>query len=307
MSTLAKRRIVDPVLTNIARGYTNASLVGTELFPIVEVDKEGGKIPQFTKEAFKIYNTERAIRSRSNRINLELHTSIDFLLNEHDLEYPMDYREIAENATPLKIHATNVVSDGIALRLEKLIADLCQNLSSFPTGNKVTLGAGSKFDDDTSNPFLVFDTALEAVRSKIGKRPNVCIIGAQSFKALKNHAKVLERIKYTERAVITVEILRQLFGFEKMLIGDAVYSSDTGTFTDMWNDNAILAYIPSASNQVSRSYYEPSFAYTLRKKGMPIIDTYEENSKVEIVRSTDIFIPKIVGSEAGYLINDTNT
>ncbi len=104
-----------------------------------------------------------------------------------------------------------------------------------------------------------------------------------------------------------MEILRQLFGFEKMLIGDAVYSSDTGTFTDMWNDNAILAYIPSASNQVSRSYYEPSFAYTLRKKGMPIIDTYEENSKVEIVRSTDIFIPKIVGSEAGYLINDTNT
>ncbi len=153
MSTLAKRRIVDPVLTNIARGYTNASLVGTELFPIVEVDKEGGKIPQFTKEAFKIYNTERAIRSRSNRINPELHTSIDFLLTEHDLEYPMDYREIEENATPLKIHATNVVSDGIALRLEKLIADLCQNLSSFPTGNKVTLGAGSKFDDDTSNPF----------------------------------------------------------------------------------------------------------------------------------------------------------
>jgi hypothetical protein len=29
-------------------------------FPFVPVDKEGGKIPKFGKEAFKIYNTERA-------------------------------------------------------------------------------------------------------------------------------------------------------------------------------------------------------------------------------------------------------
>jgi len=33
---------------------------------------------------------------------------------------------------------------------------------------------------------------------------------------------------------------------------------------------------------------------------------FEEAGKVQIVRNTDIFIPKVVGSEAGYLINDTN-
>ncbi len=38
----------------------------------------------------------------------------------------------------------------------------------------------------------------------------------------------------------------------------------------------------------------------------PLIDVYDENGKVEIVRNTDIFIPKVVGAEAGYLINDTN-
>lgn len=46
--------------------------------------------------------------------------------------------------------------------------------------------------------------------------------------------------------------------------------------------------------------------YTLRKKNNPMIDTYSEAGKVQIVRNTDIFIPKIVGSDAGYLINDTN-
>ncbi len=128
MGTLSNKRVVDPVLTNIARGYNNAALIGTMLFPVVSVDKEGGKIPQFTKEAFKIYNTERAIRAKSNRISPEGRTSVDFVLDEHDLEYPMDYREIDEDVTPLKIYATQVVTDGIGLRLEKLIADLSQNL-----------------------------------------------------------------------------------------------------------------------------------------------------------------------------------
>ena len=33
MGTLANRRIVDPVLTNIARGYNNAALIGTKSLP----------------------------------------------------------------------------------------------------------------------------------------------------------------------------------------------------------------------------------------------------------------------------------
>jgi hypothetical protein len=307
MSTLAKRRIIDPVLTELARGYSNSSLVGTNLFPIVEVEKEGGKIPQFTKEAFKIYNTERAIRARSNRISPEIYTSIDFVMAEHDLEYPMDYREVEENITPLKLHAANVVSEGISIRLEKLIADLAQNLSTYPTGNKVTLSAGSKFDEDVSNPFLIIDTALEAVRSKIGKRPNLCLMGAATFKALKNHPKIHDRIKYSERSVVTTEMLAQLFGFDRVLVGDSVYSSDAGIFTDIWGDNLITAYVPQLKDQVDRTYYEPAFAYTLRKKGYPVIDSYEESGKVLILRNTDIFIPKVVGNEAAYLINDTNS
>jgi hypothetical protein len=77
-------------------------------------------------------------------------------------------------------------------------------------------------------------------------------------------------------------------------------------FTDIWSDNVVVAYVPKANTDVPRSYYEPAFGYTLRKKGNPMVDSYTEGGKVEIVRNTDIFIPKVVGSDAGYLINDTN-
>ena len=306
MGTLNNKRIVDPVLTEIARGYNNASMIGTNLFPIVTVSKEGGKIPQFNKEAFKIYNTERAIRAKSNRISPEGRTSIDFVLEEHDLEYPMDYREIDEDVTPLKIYATHVVSDGISLRLEKLIADLAQNLATYPTGNKVTLASTDKFSNTSSDPFSVFDTAKEGIRSKIAKRPNVCVLGAASYKALKNHPAILDRIKYTQHAVITPELLRNLLDFDELYIGDAVYANDSNTFLDIWSDNAVVAYVPKAKTNIPRSYFEPAFAYTLRKKANPLVDTYDEAGKVQIVRNTDIFIPKVVGAEAGYLINDTN-
>ena len=306
MSTI-KNRLVDPVLTQLARGYNNASLIGAKLFPVVNVDKEGGKIPQFSKEAFKIYNTERAVRAQSNVISPEGKTTIDYALTEHDLSYPMDYREVDEDITPLKIHATEVVTDGISLRLEKLIADICQALATFPAGNKVTVGAGDKFDDSASDPFAIFDTAKEGIRAKIAKRPNVCVLGASSYNALKNHPAILDRIKYTVNSVMTPELLRQLLDFDQLYVGDSVYSDDDGNFIDIWSDNVVVAYVPAKKTNAERSYYEPAFAYTLRKKGNPVVDTYDKDGKVQYVRNTDIFVPKVVGAEAGYLINDTNT
>ena len=80
MGRMQDLRIVDPVLTNLARGYSNAAFAGTVLFPVVNVNKEAGKIPLFGKEAFTIYNTERALRAKSNKIpvetTLQLHAEI---------------------------------------------------------------------------------------------------------------------------------------------------------------------------------------------------------------------------------------
>ena len=306
MSTLKKKRVVDQVLTNIARGYHNASHVALYLFPEVTVSKEGGKIPEFTKESFKIYNTERAIRAKSNRINPENRNEIDYVLTEHDLEYPIDYREQAEDILPSRLHATTVVTDGISLRLEKLAADVVQDLTTYPTGNKVTLASADKFTNTSSNPFTVFETAKEAIRAKIAQRPNVCVIGASAYSALKEHPAVLDRIKYTQSAVITKDLLKQLLDFDQLYVGDSVYADDSGSFKDIWSDNVIIAYVPETNSNIPRSFYEPAFGYTLRKKTNPIVDTYTEGGKVEIIRNTDIFVSKVVGSDAGYLINDTN-
>ena len=304
MGRLSNLRVVDPVLTSLATGYTNEQFVGDQLMPFVLVDKEGGKIPLFGKEHFKVYSTERALRAKSNRINPEDIGSVDVAMDEHDLEYPIDYREDAESAFPLQARATNTVVEGIRLRHEVMVADMVQNPANYAVGNKIALSGASRFTDATSDPEGVVSDAKAAVRAKIVKEPNTMVIGYSTWRVLKRHPKLKAILSDTRSRLVQLADLREIFEIENIVIGRAVKASDAGVTTDIWGDNMVLAYVPKASGD--RSPYEPSFGYTLRKKGNPVVDTRTEDGKIELIRNTDIFRPFLLGADAGYLISDTN-
>ena len=308
MGRLGKLRVVDPVLTNLAIGYTNAQFVGSVLMPFVYLDKEGGKIPLFGKEHFKLYNTERALRAKSNRVNPEDIGSVDVAMDEHDLEYPIDYREDAESAFPLQARATNTVTEGIRLRHEKMVADIAQNPANYPVGNKLALSGGSCFDVTTSDPEGVVSDAKAAVRAKIVKEPNTMVLGYDTWRLLKKHPQLKAILSDTRPRLVQLNDLREIFEIDNIVVGRAVMASDSGVTSDIWGDTMVLAYVPDNggdSSGVQRSPYEPSFGYTLRKKGNPVVDTRTEDGKIELVRNTDIFRPFLLGAEAGYLVSNT--
>lgn len=308
MGRLSKLRVVDPVLSALAIGYSNAAFVGDQLLPFVTLDKEGGKIPRFGKEAFTIYQTERALRAKSNRINPEDVDGIDISLDEHDLEYPIDYREDAEAAFPLQAHATNRVVEGIRLRHEAMVASMTQNANNYPAGNKIALSGTDVFTDANSDPEGVVDDAKAAVRNKVVKEPNTMVIGYKSWRAMKRHPKLKAILSDTRSRLVQLADLREIFEIENIVVGKGVYRTDAGVVTDLWGGTLVLAYVPTAAPAAAgdapvRSAYEPSFGYTLRKKGNPVVDTRTEDGKLEIIRNTDIFRPYMLGAEAGYLVS----
>lgn len=308
MGRLSKLRVVDPVLSALATGYSNAAFVGDQLLPFVTLDKEGGKIPRFGKEAFTIYQTERALRAKSNRINPEDVDGIDISLDEHDLEYPIDYREDAEAAFPLQAHATNRVVEGIRLRHEAMVASMTQNPNNYPTGNKIALSGTSVFTHADSDPEGVVDDAKAAVRDKVVKEPNTMVIGYKSWRAMKRHPKLKAILSDTRSRLVQLADLREIFEIENIVVGKGIYRTDAGVATDLWGGTLVLAYVPTAAPAAAgdapvRSAYEPSFGYTLRKKGNPVVDTRTEDGKLEIIRNTDIFRPYMLGAEAGYLVS----
>lgn len=306
MTRLANLRQVDPVLTNLATGYTNSELVGHYLFPVAPAEKEAGKIPTFGPESFKMHNTARALRAGSNRLQPDDIGSMDFVLEEHDLEYPIDYREGEEAAFPIRAHATDVVTSSIALALEHQQAQLAQNENNYHTDNKITLSGTAQFTHKDSDPEGVIDDAKAAVRNKIVREPNTMIIGYDTFRALKRHPKLRAILSTNKNRLVKLQELKEIFQIENIYVGGAKFADQQGNFGDIWNDNVVLAYVPTVASSQERSIYSPSYGYTFRKRGMPQVDTRVENGKVELIRNTDIVRPYLVGNVAGYLIKDTN-
>jgi hypothetical protein len=307
MPKLTDVRVVDPVLTTLALGYSNNEMVAEALFPIVTVNKEAGKVPKFGKDAFRLYNTLRALRAKSNRLEPGTEPPLSFACEEHDLEYPIDYREAAEALYNLRKIGALTVQDAIMLIREYMAATKAQDLANYSASNKVVLSGEDQFTDKVnSDPIGVVEDGKEGVSSKIGKEPNTMVIGPATLKSLKQHPQLIEKIKYSMKGVITIALLKEIFEIENLVVGKAVYADDDDAFQKIWGDNMILAYVPKKKTGAARSVYEPSYGYTFRLKKHPSVDRRMEGGKVELIRNTDNFDLKIVGADAGYLISDTN-
>ncbi|TGY49592.1 inorganic pyrophosphatase [Rodentibacter caecimuris] len=295
-------RVQDPVLTNLAQGYHNLELVCETLMPVVEIDKEAGKIPQFGRLAFRLPSTVRNLRGSSNRLDPEDITAIDVALEEHDVEYAIDYREENEAIFSLRQFALNTTQDVIALGREKEVATLALDETKYDAGNKITLSGSSKITDKSADIFGMFDTGIRAVKRAIGRKPNVCVIAGDVWAALKEHPAVIEKLKYSQVAIITPEVFAKLIGIDTVKIGEAVYE-ESNQLKDIWSDAIVLAYVAPRSTERKGTVYEPSYGYTVRRQKGLFVDTYKENGgKIEVIRTTDIHKPHLVGASAGYLI-----
>ena len=295
-------RVQDPVLTNLAQGYHNLELVSEVLMPTVEIDKEAGKIPKFGRLAFRLPSTVRNLRGTSNRLDPEDITAIDVALEEHDVEYAIDYREENEAIFSLRQFALNTTQDVIALGREKEVATLALDESKYDSGNKVTLSGTSKITSKQADIFAMFDTGIRSVKRAIGRKPNVCVIAGDVWAALKEHPAVIEKLKYSQVAIVTPEVFAKLIGIDTVKIGEAVYE-ESSQLKDIWSDAIVLAYVAPRSAERKGTVYEPSYGYTVRRQGGLFVDTYKENGgKLEVIRTTDIHKPHLLGASAGYLI-----
>ncbi len=302
--TLAQARVIDPILTTVAQGYRNANFIGSALFPAVPVDQRGGKIVAFGKEDFMIYRTARAPGTNTPRVQFG-YSSTPYALEQHALEGQVPFEQMQDARQVPGIDqgqlAVRKVQNIIGLRLEKAQADLATTAANYPTGNKTTLSGTAQWSDYTnSNPSANIETAKEVIRSKIGLRANVVELGAAVFSVLKQHPAILDRIKYTGRDVVTTELLAALWGVDRVVVGDAVYASDAGVFSDVWGKFVVVAYTDITGLM---DMGVPTFGYSYQLRGYPVVERpYEDrNAKSWIYPVTDEVVPVIAASSAGYL------
>jgi hypothetical protein len=304
----SQTRVIDPILTNVAQGYQNSELIGASLFPPVPVQVSGGQIIEFGREAFKLYNARRAPGGSTKRIQYG-YLGKHFALLQDSLEgqVPREYLRDAARVPGIDLgsRAINMTMKALKLKLEWDQAQLALTSTNYDVNHTVALSGASKWSTSTGAPMTDIDTGREAIRSSVGIYPNTLVLSAKAFNACKNNPSVIARFQYNgsvnvDATQITPAMLAGLFNVDKVVIGKAITFDDNNVSTDIWGNNALLAYVPNAPSGME----EPSFGYTYTMEGNPMVEPtyFDNNTKSWIYPVNYERVPVLSGITSGYLI-----
>jgi hypothetical protein len=301
---LSAVRVIDPILTTHAQGYRQAQHIAEALFPRVPVEVSGGQVLQFGKEAFRQYNLRRAPGTATKRLTFG-YLGRPYALVQDSAEVPVPREHLRDaQAGPgvdLGQNATQTAMASLLLSLEREAADLATDPDNYDGSHKATLAEANRWSQEDVDPQASLDAGREAVRASVGLYPNVLVLGAAPWNALRRNPYVLDRIKYTNLGVVSAELVAQLFEFDKVVVGKAVSATDAGVMSDIWGNFAVMAYVPPAPSGMQ----EPSYGYTYVMRGHPLVEQayYEQASKSWIYGASFERAPVLAGMSAGYLIS----
>ena len=315
---LADARRIDPILTNLAQGFNQSEYGGAYFFPTVEVPVRGGQIISFDKASFRTYNSRRVPGGNTKRIQTN-YTGLPYALDNDGLEHPLPI-EYLEDSDYIGVNwqeiAMNACMSGLTNNLEVEQAALLRNGSAYAASNVITLSGGSQLSTSSAPFAAIVRQMREAVRTKIGRLPNVMGIPASIMPALDNLAEVRERLKYTSSESTTLDMIAAWYGFDKVVLLGSMQAGDDAaeTLTDIWGDDIVMAYVnPVALQPGQRLTYQlggkinrftPSLGYTYTLKGHPFAKPryWDENTDSWIFGAKLERKPVLTGVDGGLIV-----
>ncbi len=301
---MGQARVVDPILSEHARGYTNPEFVGGYLFPTVTMPTRAAKRIEFGRDAFRRRQTRRAPGTRIGQMSVG-YEGKPVSLHQEALQAltPREYQEEA-NAVPgidLQQESVDTVLAVIALEKEIQQAGVARNAASYAASNKAALTGTDKWSDANSKPKILIGDAQEVIRKRTGRRGNTLLLAGSVATKLKSHPGVLDQFKYTKSESVTMADLATYFDIENVIAGDAIYDTDDATSVDVWGTDAILAYVPPAGQ---RNMRVPSYGYTYQLRGHPFVEpvAWDKDHVSWSNNVFDEFSAELVGADAGFLI-----
>ena len=123
-----------------------------------------------------------------------------------------------------------------------------------------------KFTNENSDPIAFIDNEKVAIQEQTGRIPNRLALGANVYKALKNHTAIKDRVKYggstVNPAMVNVNVLAQLFEVDRIVVLSSIMNkAEPGAEANMSfigdPDAFLLCYATDTP-----SIDEPSAGYT---------------------------------------------
>lgn len=327
MPSSAKELIVAGPLANVSVAYRNAEYIADMVFPIHDGADPKAKVTKYNRGAafrdearIRAPGTEAA-RSKSST------SSVSVATDEYAFAVPVTdedrrfYKSRNAPAVQPDQDAIEDASDKIDIKKERRVASLI-TAGTWCDGNAGGVDAEGLWSPAGSTNTFLADIIVgkKAIKGAIGRRPNGLVIDDATYLSLCECEAILDKIKYTQRGVLTRELLAAMLELDEVLVGSAIYSSaeetaagDDFTAVDIWTVNAgkgmgFLYYKPKRLGlKVQCAGLQVRISYGTSEGGGPRrTTTWREAGKhqdvYEVAEETDIVQ---VDAYAGYLWNDT--
>ena len=275
---------VNRALTNFSLAYRQPleNYVAFQFAPVVPVAKQSDLYFTFNKgDLLRNVAEVRAPGSESAGSDVKITTAGPYFCKVVAIHHDLDMDLVANADDPLnpKRAATRNVTQWLLTRAELDFATAMFKASVWGTDWTGTSGttayASSVFkywSDADADPVADVEAAKSAVQAQTGFEANTMVIPRDVFSTLRNHPKLLDRIKYTQRAAINelggsarkktdADILADLFDIDRVIVGRAVYNTAKENATDsisrILSNGCLIAYVNPAP-----TIEMPSAAYT---------------------------------------------
>lgn len=312
---------IDEVLTNISIQWPgNTDFVGENLFPAISVKKQSDKYYIYDRELWKLeQHDSRAPGAVANEVP-GMKVSLDtYYASEHALQIAIPDEERENAVAPLAPDSdgTELITSRLLLGREKVMKDIVTDANNYATGFVTTLAGGAQWDTyGTSDPIGDVRTGVRALHARLFTAPTVAVIPWLVMSVLEDHPDFIERIKYSERGILTEEIIAAVFGIPRVIVPGVGYSSAaTGipvsgaNISYLWGKDVILAYVPGRPGikQIGMGY---EFTHGINGRDQ-VVDRWREEQRIsDVIRVRRRYDLKLVGHEGdgklvtAYLIKD---
>lgn len=303
---------VDPLLTQIAKDYTNNAFIADRVAPRVNVESDYGYYYVYRQEAKRLEDDLRTGLARANRVDYSMSLASFGPLLERSLEQGVTRKEkrVMGEEKALR-RATENVTGKIMLRHEKAVADILQNASIIT--QTVTLSSTDKWSDNTgsstADPIDDVDTAFQTIMAKGIAGRKVLVMGHDAYATARRSKHLIGLLSTASlRTPLSLEQMKTVFEVDEIIVGEAMINTakegQADALSYVWEDN-VIAMIVADSDEPDLTTVNPM--YTLQVEGERVVDRWDEPQAgrgTTFVRFTDYFEAKLVAAEACYLIKD---
>lgn len=249
---------IDRALTNISVAYIQDenNFIADRVFPQVPVQKQSDVYFIYNKgDFFRDEARVRAGASESVGGDYGIQSANPYYCRVHAFHKDVTEQDRANYDTPLEADtdATEFVTSKMLIRRETqwaakyFTAGVWSTQLTGVASNPVAGTSVMQWNQAASTPIEDVANQIVKIASTTGYRPNTFVCTPAVFYALKNHPDVLDRIKYTQKGIVTADLLAQLFEVENFYVAWSVVNTANQGATDNINftmgKHALLAYV----------------------------------------------------------------